>query len=228
MTCIDCYWLVKFPQTSHGPHDFPVKYQKVATESCLAVLARRTRRILQNPKSGTAEEGRLPAYWFVIRGPGYVAPQGWSSVEVRLKMTLSFQNLSNLSLQAAKPNGGQRGKAPAKAWAAALYEGWFDMDGLQRNVGAVFDPKPLPFCAASALLGRPFRRSQGAMGARTHTHTVNIQDLSTCPSKFGYATIIIYDPYPHEWLWCRGKHVTYNKPVGLKCCKLLFFWAPKK
>ena len=123
---------------------------------------------------------------------------------------------------------GQRGKAPAKAWAAALYEGWFDMDGLQRNVGAVFDPKPLPFCAASALLGRPFRRSQGAMGARTHTHTVNIQDLSTCPSKFGYATIIIYDPYPHEWLWCRGKHVTYNKPVGLKYCKLLFFLGPQE
>lgn len=39
------------------------------------------------------------------------------------------------------------------------------------NVGAVFDPKPLSFCAASALLGRPFRRSQGAMGARTHTQS---------------------------------------------------------
>lgn len=29
-----------------------------------------------------------------------------------------------------------------------------------------------------------------------HTHTLNIQDLSTRPSKFGYATIIIYYPYP--------------------------------
>ena len=150
---------------------------------------------------------------------------GWSSTENDIVFPKSFQ--SQLAGGQAKWRSERKGSSKGLGSGTVWRLVWHGRLAAQ-CWGSVW-PKAPPFlcCKCSPWKALP-AESRCHGGSYTHTHTVNIQDLSTCPSKFGYATIIIYDPYPHEWLWCRGKHVTYNKPVGLKYCKLLFFWAPKK